>query len=228
MKTLQWILSIVFILLLGCGKEAQKEIEKQKKENPTREIQVEKKTEPVSNVVPAKPETAPVSVERIPEKREPEGDPMAQKDEKDWEDKDWYEMRNIYVAQYLDQMGYVMAGLKNPIPKTTATFLEKGYALYWDPTTVRPKELELGFFYARVQKEADLQENFQKMEKSGKGEHYYKLAYIVAWYYCLQGQNAKAKTLLAETDLFTNLAAYGIDVPTEHIALLKAKAEEQK
>lgn len=219
MKTFVCICLMLSLIVGGCKSQPKEEspVAKQNKE-------IKQETEPKEVV---KEKVAPKVDEVKPAQIEPQEDPNVNWEEREMQEQEWEDARALYVLQYLNKPASIVWGLKNSIPKGVAFYLEKGYGIYWNPSsTKRPKDLETGFLYARLKREENLQESLQSLEKLGKGEHYYLLAYITSWHYCLNGKNKQAKQLLEEENLAKNLVAYGIEIPEEQIALLLAKAQE--
>ena len=213
-----WNVFVVLICLLfivGCsGTDDKENIEKQNVKDPVKD--------PVAKTpdVPKPQEPAGAFIDKAPEKPEPKDDPTAK-----WEsmgDTDWAKIQELYVTQYIDKPESITWALRNSIPKTAAENLEKGYGMFWNPMkSPVPKDLEVGIMHARRKMEEALEEDLMRLEKSGRGSHYYLLAYVASWHYCMAGKNDKAKALIGAVDLFNNLEMYGIIIPKEQVDALK-------
>lgn len=222
MRAILSILLVLCFVLGGCNNQKKENVEPQKKEEKeVKQENTEKKEIVKEKEIPVKENL------QKPEKTEPQDDPNVNWEEKDMQEQEWEDMRNLYIVQYLTKPASIMWGMKNPLPKGVGLYLEKGYAIYWNSSsTKRPKDLETGLLYARLKRTEDLQESLQKVANLGKGEHYYLLSYIAAWHYCLEGKNKQAKQLIEEENLSKNIPAYGIEIPEEQITMLISKSQE--
>ncbi|HPY74898.1 MAG: hypothetical protein KBC30_05415 [Planctomycetes bacterium] len=172
--------------------------------------QVQQATEQVQQAPQQVQKTQDLSQGAMPKNPEPfqdiDVDTSALKEE------DWEKLYNLYIAQHLEEnLTTVPWAMRNSIPQNTSIFLEKGFGIYWNFVKIRkPKELDLGFYYARTNQEELLLESFASIETSGKGKHYYKLAYILACYYKNTNQEEKAKQLLESEEVLENLNMFGV------------------